>query len=63
MFLLECYKMKNNILLLGSTGFLGTNFIQLFKPSIEETLFTPSRSELNLENISELNDYLVFRKV
>lgn len=58
MFLLECYKMKNNILLLGSTGFLGTNFIQLFKPGIEETLFTPSRSELNLENISELNDYL-----
>lgn len=52
--------MIKNILITGSTGFLGKNLLDV---PTSHNIFSPSKSELNIFNLSELVDYLLENKI
>src|SRR5947207_2343062 len=51
-----------NVLLLGSRGFIGKNIAEIGLDK-KYILFTPSRNEIDLLNLKQLNDYYQRNKI
>ena len=53
----------NNVLILGSTGLVGSNLYKKYKETYpEKNILTPNRNQLNLTNLNDTIEYLLTNK-
>jgi GDP-L-fucose synthase len=56
-------KIMNNVLILGSTGLVGSNLYKKYKETYpEKNILTPNRNQLNLTNLNDTIEYLLTNK-